>query len=209
MSKRNVHKINEPIMAPNYLKTDGTEVGGGGAEPTDSPTGAPTGVTHEDSASAVQKLVITMTDMAINIPAATDRGGTVIANMGDRFVDILGINVNLTMTRDGTNIVASSNITAALGRAINSAFPMSADGRDLVQQIVLSDDTLVSEAMNLGTPSSSQGTPISEYPIHCERNQDIYLNAGASNTGSDDDLLVNGTVEIIYIDLGDGASNDA
>jgi len=198
----NVQKFREPIMAPDFLRIDGQSVGGGGATPTDSAGTPATGATLAESAAAVQKVVVTMTDLAINIPAATDRGGTALFNFGARCVTLVGINADFTVTRDGTNIVAATNVSIACGPVINSSFPMAASARTFMQTITLSDDVLT-DTVDLNVPTTAEGSQLtSTYPLAVGQGSDFYLNAGASNGGVDDDLLVNGTIEVYFIDMG-------
>lgn len=198
----NVQKFREPIMAPDFLRIDGTAVGGGGATPTDTAGSPPTGATLAESAAAVQKVVVTMSNMAINIPAATDVGGTRLFNFGARCVTLVSINADFTVTRDGTNIPAATNVTIACGPVINSSFPMAANARTFMQSITLSADVLT-DTVDLNVPTTAEGTPLTgTYPLAVGQGSDFYLNAGASNAGSDDDLIVNGTIEVYFIDMG-------
>lgn len=214
---RNVQKFREDLMIPGIVdpvtgqyasSADITTIAmtGGGAEPTDPADTPATGAVLLDSAAPYRKLLITMTALAINVPAATDIGATALCQMGDKFVTIVSINSNFTVTRDGTNIAAATAVSIAIGSGPNASFPMSTGARDLMQTISLTDAVLT-DTVDVNVPDSAQGSPLTTtYPIALGRDATIYLNAGASNTGSDDDLLVTGTIEIFYLDAGNGAT---
>ena len=200
--------IVDPVTGAYASSADITAVAatGGGAEATDPPTaGVAPGVSILAVAAPYRRLTVTMVNMAINIPAASDVGGTIIASMGDSYITLMGINCNFTVTRDGTNIAAATNVSIAMGPVINSSFPMATAAREYMNTATLSDDVLT-DTVDQSVPTGGTSPLVSTYPLACDRNVDMYLNAGASNTGVDDDLLINGTIDIYYIDHGDQAT---
>lgn len=200
MPKQNVRRFNEPILAPAFLKTDGTEVGGGSAEVSAATTSALSGVTlNEDAAPAIRRMDLTFDDLGVAVANGNDVGSALVASLGSKNILILTIqSEDLVGTKDGTGAITSTQIDFGFGTGPAQSQTLGGNEVDIMQKLDFNEQVLeVDMSFNASTLS---GTTVQNFPRYVAAGSDIYLNLYL-NVGVDGTLTMNGTVTIFYMDL--------
>ena len=194
MPRQNVQKFNEPILAPDFLKTDGTTLGGGGAETTGTPTVSDSNVTALESAAAVQKIRYTFNVSDGAWTASGDNGNANLGNLG-RAALVLGSVGNLLLTKKG-NLLGSTQIDLGIGTSANADATMSTT-EDIICEKLDFNEVTTSLAMvwTSGCQTTRTGTHL------LAGDDDIWLNL-YGNIGADATYDLTGTVDIFFVDLG-------
>jgi len=190
----NVQKFREPIMAPDFLRIDGTAVGGGGASATGTPTTTDANVTATETAAAVQRLRFTFAVTDGDWLNATDTASHNMGTLGRRGM-ILGTVGSLLLTKKGS-LLTTTDIDLGVGVQENTDSVMSADEDIIVEKIDFNDDTLSLQMdWSTGCQTNGEGTYVAE------ASTPLWLNMYA-NVGADSTYDLTGYIDIFFVDLG-------
>ena len=188
-------------MAPSFQLTDGTVLGGGGgAEPSDTVAGEIAAVTATEAPLATSVITLTLTDVQMNISNTGDFGTLQIADFGAaRRLVLLGVDTDLTITKDGGGAITTTNITMAIGTTqATNQFANGANDRDIMRPMTFGEDALVTNERYTEFPTMTATTPV--YFPRSSASSEIWLNCGG-NFSSDNILGVTGTIKIFCIDI--------
>lgn len=143
---------------------------------------------------------LTLTDLVVSVTAALDYGGTKVCDLPDSNILILGAEVNLSLDKDGTGIVAATDMTMGLGTAVASNATLSGAMIDLLTLALTVDEdptTWAQHTHDLAAPALTFADDAAAGAL--------FLNAAATLT-VDGTLTVTGTIDIYYIDTGNVTS---
>lgn len=159
-------------------------------------------VTASSKAGAVQEVTLTLNALSI---ATTDnganggQGGVKIYDFQEGNIAILGVSHNLTLTKVGAGIAATSTVLSSLGTALVAQNEATLTGTEA--DIVASNSTVLAAGTGVSKARSSSyvtfdGTTTAK---------DLYLNLNVDATGStaNDAILVSGNITIAYCTYGD------
>lgn len=153
---------------------------------------------------AVQKLRLTLTAFDVLVPAANDYGGTKLFDQASNLL-IVGAEVNVSTVKDGvTNgLVAATDIAVALGTVVASNTTLSATMANVLASQAITADQLT----NTLQAHSLAASPAFAGLLDGAPTSSVFLNvSAAAGITADSHLLVTGTVDIYYIDLGNETS---
>lgn len=153
-----------------------------------------------DRMRMVRHARLTLTDLVVSIDEADDYGGTKICDLPDSNLVILGAEVNLSLDKDGTGIVAATDVTMGLGTAVASNATLSGTMIDVLTKALTTDEDPTTWADH----TNEQGTPALTF-VDDGATAALYLNAAATLTTSGT-LTCTGTVDIFYLDTGNVTS---
>tara|TARA_R110000796_G_scaffold41179_2_gene101977 strand:+ start:23637 stop:24242 length:606 start_codon:yes stop_codon:yes gene_type:complete len=198
MANQNVQKFREPIMAPDFLKTDGTVLGGGGSTPATAAVGQGPFVI-QDNTAAIQRLRITFDAYQADILAVNDFVSIYVAEMGDRFYT-LGVESELDFVKDGTGILTTGVFDVAMSSvaAISASFTTLANSDVMLKEDVNGIGDQLDYAFNQFVVLS--GNTVTGYP-RASIGTGLYFNVQTSIL-VDGHVTLTGWVDVYYIDLG-------
>lgn len=159
-----------------------------------------TGVTGIDSVLLPRKLRLTLSGFTIAVLAANDYGGTKVIDLAFSNLLILGIEVDTVVTKQGnTNgVVATTDITMAMGTAVASNATLSGAMIDIIEATSITTDAL---AVDFEKHTNDQGTATFPKKIADGASSALYMNYAGAIT-ADSSVTVDGYINIYYIDLG-------
>jgi hypothetical protein len=173
---------------------------GAGATVTGTPNG--TGVALSGGQAQIQQVTLTLTNVSV---ATTDhttagaQGSLKVLDLPEGNIHVLGGVADLTIARVGTNLTATSAVVASVGSAAAGAgdATLTSTEADIIPSTsaTLSGGAGSFKGASTGAKTlDGTGTPA-----------DIYLNFATPDAGSggDDALLVNGTITLNFVNLGD------
>jgi len=164
-----------------------------------------TGVTASTKQKAfVNHTQLTLASFLISVAEADDFGGTKIVDLADSNMLLLGVELNLELTKglETGGIIGTTDVTMAVGTAIASNATLSGAMIDVLTGTAL---TATDETPALVVHSNDDGTLT--YPLRLADSATLalFLNAAASIT-TDDTILADGTIDLYWIDVGNVAS---
>lgn len=140
---------------------------------------------------------LTLTDVLVAIAAADDFGSALLGTFPDKNIRLVASEVDLTLTKDGEEIVDATNLTAALGT------------------VAAEDTTLDTTEVNIGAatsltadedPAIYQAFTLADLDIGDAADNEIYLNVASADISGDGSVTANGTIDLYYYDLGNVTS---
>lgn len=139
---------------------------------------------------------ITLAALNIDVTAADDFGGSKICDLPDSNILILGAEVNLSLDKDGTGIVAATDMTVGIGTAVASNSTLSGAMIDVLTD-ALTDDV---DPAVFAQHTHDLSTPALVF-VDDAAAAALFLNIAATLT-VDGSILATGTIDIYYIDTG-------
>lgn len=162
-----------------------------------------TGVTVSEKSGAIQKTVLTLTNVAVATVDATTsgaQGSLKVYDFPEGNLVFLGATTNLTIARVGTAITATAAVVASVGTATAGVdATLTGTEADLVPSTTA---TLTAGAGTAKGKSLTGGIAVFDGTATAK---DAYLNFAmpdASSTGNDT-LTVNGTITLLWANAGD------
>lgn len=141
----------------------------------------------------LQHIRLTLTNLLVAIAAADDFGSALVATFPDKNIRVVASEVDLTLTKDGVEIVAATNLTAGLGT------------------VAAEDTTLDTTEVNLGAatamtadvdPAVYQAFSLLDLDLGDAADNELYLNVASADISGDGSVTANGTIDLYYYDLG-------
>lgn len=184
-------------MAPDYLKIDGTAVGGGASASTAATAAGD--VTVSETGAATQRVDFTMDGEVVAITNGSDTGSLTLGSLG-RDAAIFGVRASLAGVKDGTGAITTTDIDFGIGTAVTDGQPFSANEDNIVEKIDFNDDALTVDLSFVRTSGVSSTVP-TEFPVAVVPDDDLIVNLYL-NVASDGSLTLTGTISVFFIDLG-------
>jgi len=189
-------KINQPVLAT--LIEDGA---------SSSDITAASNVAAKVESHSVKRLTFTLTDLVVNVAEADDYGGTKIADLPDRNLLILAVEIDLSVSKGLTTngIIDTTDVSLALGTTAPSATPLAGSAINFsdTQSFTATEETIAYQFNNNDIADGDPGAVPGKFADSATRA--IWLNAAASIT-ADDTLTANGTITVVYVDCLNGIS---
>lgn len=160
------------------------------------------GVTATSQPMTVQKLTLALTDVVADVADADDFGSAALVTLPDTNMLILGCEVDLTLTKDGTGFIAATDLDVALGTAAASNTTLASTMLNVLPKQDVDADSLTPAlaAHSLAT------TPVLTGVLDGAANV-LYFNvSGPTETSEDATVTVDGTITLFYVDLGNETS---
>lgn len=152
------------------------------------------GVAMDSRMRPVRMARLTLTDVEVSIAAASDFGSVKLIDFPATTVVVLGINLDLVATADGSVITDVTTVDYAVGTAALASTDFSGAGED---NLVAENDVASGGVMNART------TAALSLPLTLDAgNNDVYLNVQAAVTAGTGTVSFTGTVDIFYFDIG-------
>lgn len=161
-----------------------------------------TGTSVIDVPNPARKMTLTLENVSITLADANDYGSVALVTLPDTNMVIIGVETNLTIVKDGTGLIAATNLDIALGRSAASNATLASGMVDILAKQDIDTDALsvALQVHNLAATPSFIG-------VVDAANTVVYLNASApTETSEDGGLTINGTIIIHYLDLGNVTS---
>lgn len=137
-----------------------------------------------------KKTRITLTNTVVTVPFSSGEGNLQLLTLPDRYLVLLGININLVATKGNAvdGIVAATPVSCGLS---------TVSGTDnLVRTVTISDSTLTPH-FELHTGGGNI-----QYPLDVEPETPVWLYTSSDgNPTADDTMTFSGTIDIFYFDL--------
>jgi len=192
-------KINQEVLFAGGLK--------GSDELAGLPVTPGTGTTVASrKAKAVQHYQLYMSGASIAVDESDDYGSVKICDLPDTNIHLLGVEVNLTLTKGGTTngIVAATDLDVGVGTAAASATTLATTMIDIIEKADLDTNAL---AVEFEAHTQGQSTATMPKQIGDGASSALYLNAVAvGGITASDTISVTGTVDLYYVDLGNEIS---
>jgi hypothetical protein len=158
------------------------------------------GVTDSDTSPGLNKTILTLTNVSVTTTDATTAGaygGLEIYDFPLGVLSLLGATTNLTLARVGTGLTATAAIVSAIGTATAGADATLTNTEA---------DIIASTACTF-TAGASTFKGISTAPVQWDGSgtaKKAFLNFAVVDAGSggNDAILVNGTISLIWGNLG-------
>jgi hypothetical protein len=179
-------------------------IGSAPTAPLDLPGAvAGTGVEAEEYMGGTHKTVITLVDHSLTItdvPGTSGYGGTKVYDFPAGIIQIMGCSFDLDIERVGTNIAATAAVVGSLGTvtAANDNATLTSTEANLIAStagtLTAGVGALESYLSLVAAAFDGHTTPI-----------DAFLNIAIPDAecAGDDAILVNGTITIVWANLGD------
>jgi hypothetical protein len=153
-----------------------------------------------------QKVTLKLTAQVVTITAALDYGSVQLLTWPDRNLHILGMEVDLELTKGNTatGIVAATDLDVGIGSAAASAQTLATTMIDYLekQDLDASDLTPALQVNVLG-----QSTATFPKQLADSATNKMYLNIGLPTPVTvDDTVTAAGTIDFYVIDMGNGIS---
>lgn len=186
-----VQKISQPTLIPNLQDRLSLRITEPGA-----------GVAVVDDAVIPRRARLTLTNAVLTITAALDYGSLKLVDLPNRNLMLLGVEVDLTLVKQGnTNgLVAATDLDLGIGTAAASATTLASAMINVIEKIDQDTDAL---SVTMQRHSNDQSTATFPLRIADDANAALFLNAVAiAGITADSTLTISGTVDITYVDLG-------
>lgn len=163
-------------------------------------SGAPATVKIDDKMHTVRRVRLTMSSFVIAIAEADDYGGTKLCDLPDSNLAILGAEMAFEAVKgeETGGLVAATDIVLGLGTAVASASTLATTMQDVIN---LDASYTGSDASPAVAKASNENTTPAVLFLDDASTNALYLNLTAAIT-TDDTLTCTGTVDILYVDLG-------
>lgn len=172
-----------------------------GAAASASFTGA-SGVSVASQPQQVQKATFTVAAVVASVADANDYGSAALVTLPDSNIMVLGCEVDLTLTKDGTGYIATTDLDVALGTAAASNTTLSGTMLNILPKQDVDADSLTPTVQIHGLAATPVLTGIVDGASNI-----IYFNvSGPTETSEDATVTVDGSVYLYYIDLGNETS---
>lgn len=160
------------------------------------------GVAITDEAVIPRRARLTLTNAVLTITAALDYGSLKLCDLPDRNLMLLGVEVDLTLVKQGnTNgLLAATDLDLGVGTAAASATTLATTMIDVIEKVDQDTDAL---SVTMQRHSNDQATATFPKRIVDGSSSALYLNAvPIAGITADSTLTVSGTVDIFYMDVG-------
>ncbi len=150
----------------------------------------------------VQRTRITLTNVVVSITAALDYGSAKLMAFGDKNIMLLSCETNVEMTKGNlsTGIVAATDMDVALGSAPASAQTLSSTMVDIIEKQDEDASDLTPAALYDTHAQATAATPLK---LADTALLGVYWNIGLPTPVTvDDTVSLTGTVDLVYIELG-------
>lgn len=181
--------------------------GTGAGTPSANPTvdAGATDTVVAEAPAVYSQVTFTLTNQDVSVLNPADNGEILLGNMGDRFWSYMGCTVDLSVAKDGVNILDTTDIYIGVGTGPSGGFPIAVTGEDLLHQIIYTDTAdpviiKVQEPMESPNGSSLKNN----LPDFFDVNTPIYLNFAATPLSVTGTLTVTGTITLFILDMGAG-----
>ncbi len=167
-----------------------------------TPGGGDAGTAVDRQQHLVQRVRITLTDVVVSITAALDYGSALLMSFKDRNIMLLSCETNVEMTKGNlsTGIVAATDLDVALGSAPASNQTLAGAMIDIIEKQDEDASDLTPAALYDTHAQSTAATPLK---LADTALLGVYWNiALPSQVTVDDTVSLTGTVDLVYIDLG-------
>lgn len=184
-------KQRQTMLAPLLLDQNSAAPGTGDA-----------GVTIDRQFHAVQRVRITLDAVVVSITTALDYGSAQLLDFQDRNIMILGCETNVEMTKGNlsTGIVAATDLDVALGSQPASNTTLAGTMIDVIEKQDEDASDLTPAAL-YDMHAQSTAAPATVLPDSATSG--LYWNiALPAQVTVDDTISLTGTVDLIFIDLG-------
>lgn len=150
----------------------------------------------------VRHMRLTVAAAEIAIADADDFGSVKLVDMADSNIVILGFEADLTLTKDGVGILATTDMDVAVGTAAASNTTLATTMLNVIDNRDIDGDTA---DVAFDAHSNDNGTPALVFGD--DAGLALYLNISApTETSEDGSVLASGTVDIFFIDTGNVTS---
>lgn len=151
---------------------------------------------------SVRKMRLTLTNVLVSVADADDYGSAELCTLPDSNLVFMGAEANLTLTKDGTGYIATTDLDVALGTSAASNITLSGAMLNILPKQDVDADSLTPSLANHGLAA----TPVLTGVLDGATNK-IYLNvSGPTETSQNGSVTVSGTVDLFYVDLGNVTS---
>lgn len=193
-------KHNQPTCAP-YLKD--------GVTAAFSEPNSPAGITLDDQAQILRRARFQFNAVVIDVTAALDYASVLVCELPDTNLMIMSVEADMTIVKGGvTNgIVATKDLSVGIGTGAAAANPPAGSALSILNLSTLTPDTLSVEyeVHGVNTADGDPGALPSKFADTPTRQ--MYLNIGVvGGITVDDTVTVTGTLDVVYLDLGNAAS---
>lgn len=161
------------------------------------------GVTAAAAAAMfLKKVTITVVGKIATVADADDFGSVEILTLPDKNLVFVGAEVDLTLTKDGTGLLAATTLDAALGTAAASNTTLSGLMLNIHPKSDLDADDLAAVWKSHGLAT----TPVLTGVLDAATNK-IYVNVAAvTEVGVAGTVTVDGVIDLYFLDLGNRTS---
>ena len=184
-------KQRQQMLAPNLVDQNSLLPGAGDV-----------GTSIDRQFHAVQRVRINLDAVVVSITAALDYGSAQLLDFSDRNIMMLGCETNVEMTKGGavTGIVAATDLDVGLGSEPASAQTLATTMVNIIEQ-QNEDAADLTPAALYDSHAQATATPASVLPDSATCG--VYWNIGIPVPVTvDDTVTLSGTVDLVYIDLG-------
>ncbi len=151
----------------------------------------------------IRREILTLTALRVDVTAANDFGGTLVATFPDSNLLILGFKADLAVTVDGTGIATAATIDVALGNIASTGITAAAldDGDEYIDEYSAIGAGVTGTA---DAHSNDNATPAIVFYDAGAAADEVWINVEAT-LSADGWADFTGTIEVFYIDLGEPA----
>lgn len=181
--------IPQPVNLRN-AKVDGAQLRAG-ADLTPNTAAL---VTQTAKGAIIRRATLKLSAVVVVVTQALDYGSVKLADLPDGNILFLGAVANLTQTSTGID-TTPANVDVAVGTAAASNVTLAGTMVNLVPKI---DSTAG------GVVDGASAT--ANVAVFATSNTDVFLNVSAV-TGVDGSVIVSGTIDLFYLDLGNPAAS--
>lgn len=160
----------------------------------------------KNAAEAIQHIRLQLTNVKVVIADADAYGGTLLGYLPDKNMVFIGGEANLTWSKDGAGILTAENPKLAFGRAAASNATLASTMSNMINGGAAAGTAIGTGLTGTWQYHSADNVTAPPY-LACadSATSPIYLNASVNPTG-DGYLLISGTVDLYFIDLGNETS---
>lgn len=147
-----------------------------------------------------------LSSLTLDVAAADDFGSVKLCDLPDSNLLLLAVEVDLVLTKGGvTNgLEAAVDLDMGVGTAAASAQTLAGAMIDVIEKVDVDTNAL---AVDFEAISVGQATAAYPLQIADGASNALYINCGVpAGITADDDLTIDGTVRVVWIDLGNDAS---
>jgi hypothetical protein len=167
-----------------------------------SPGAGDAGTTIDRQFHSVQRVRVTLDAVVVSITAALDYGSAQLLDFQDRNIMILQCETNVEMTKGNlsTGIVAATDLDVGLGSEPASAQTLATTMINIIEKQDEDAADLTPAALY---DMSAQATAIPASVLPDSATSGVYWNIGLPTPVTvDDTVSLTGTVDLVFIDLG-------
>lgn len=193
------HRNDQLFVAPVTIQTQKPSAQGGSSGGGVAVSSVPESSIVFDRIRYIRHLRVQISELLVDVLEADDFGGSKICDLPDSNILILGAEANLSLDKDGTGILAATDLVVGIGSAVASNSTLSGTMIDVLTAALTADvDPAIFAA------HTHDGTPALAF-IDDGAAAALFLNVAAAIV-ADGSVTASGTVDIFYIDTGNVTS---